>query len=1256
MKSTIHIVRAGLLLALAALPLWGADGVTAWEKTFRRDVLGAGDQFPVAARELADGTTLTVLSDNFYGVTCLHYDHDGQLLSSSTFYPVYAVTTAAIDPFGGVFIAAEATTGAMYAETDIWLMKYDGLTGEQLWPAAVTIGAGNGRSDEVMGLLVDEAGDVVLQETDLYGYATMLLKFGGLTGNLEWGPVKADLWYQFPFSSAILDDDGNVYLAGIGLQFFVTKYAAATGEIVWSQAGPDDSLRPIAIGRDGSGNIVVTGSLARNIIEANKYSGETGEKIWGPARYSVPDPGRATAEAAAVGADGSVVILGLLQAGADSSELVLKFRGADGEIAWSVSSPADSTENFVQASVFRAGNGDAILDVPSVGLPSANMKTRRFDGSTGNVVWGPQELANASIIRSFVGSNGRVFVAASVDNGTNLDAVLLERAGDTGVPAWGPVVFGGAASSYTRLLDLTTSPDGNVVVTGLAYDQSGAWATLKYDRATGAVLWGPVFVSTGIPGGSPFQVLADAAGDVLVAGRTNGGMQVVKYAGSTGAQLWASTPLSGAEYGLALDPSGNAFITGWSGTGAGYDIHTAKISGADGSLLWGPVAYDSGGIGDYPDRIAASPSGDVFVVGHTDSADNPNLLLKYSGSDGALLWGPILHAGGQPSGLAVDGAGDVFEETSSGITTTKYSGATGAVLWGPLTAGDMFAGYGAWLALDASGDVFVTGSLYSAATGYDYAVVKYHGSDGAVLWGPVTYDGGAGSDYPYGVVVDGSGNAAVTGTLATVSGERRTATLSYDGATGALRWGPVGQNIARSTVNGLAASGSTIYVGATRGDVGFLVTALDETLGIATIQDGVPAAACGHALDLPIVASNGTPPYSWSISSGAPPPNVTLGSNGHLAGAPSQEGTFSFQVRVQDAAMASASRDFTLVVGPGADLVPIAASTDEACQITLSVPGSYAGYSWLPGGETTPTITVDPTETTTYGVVLDDGSSCRVRGAATIVPQDPSCLTPSVLSISPNAGSSFGTPVVVAGSKFQSGASVTIAGLPATGVVFGNAAEIDAVTPQLAPGTVGDVLVANPDGRYGMLLRGFAANFSDVPSSNPFYADIMKVLRAGITAGCGGGAYCPAGSVTRAQMAVFLLKAEHGFFYVPPPCAGVFADVSCPAAFAVDWIEQLAAEGLTGGCGGGNYCPDGVVTRAQMSAFLLKAEHGASYVPPSCVGVFGDVPCGAPFADWIERLFNEGITGGCGGGNYCPSSPNTRGQMAVFLEKTFGLP
>jgi hypothetical protein len=179
-------------------------------------------------------------------------------------------------------------------------------------------------------------------------------------------------------------------------------------------------------------------------------------------------------------------------------------------------------------------------------------------------------------------------------------------------------------------------------------------------------------------------------------------------------------------------------------------------------------------------------------------------------------------------------------------------------------------------------------------------------------------------------------------------------------------------------------------------------------------------------------------------------------------------------------------------------------------------------------------------------------------------------------------------------------------------------------------------------------------SFPDVPISQQFYRFIENLFHNGITGGCGGGNYCPDGSVTRAQMAVFLLKAEHGPSFVPPSCTGVFPDVACPSQFA-DWIEQLAAEGITGGCGGGNYCPGNPVTRQQMAVFLLKAKYGSSYAPPACAGIFGDVPCPSQFADWIEDLAGQGITGGCGGGNYCPTSPNTRGQMAVFLVKTFGL-
>ena len=183
-------------------------------------------------------------------------------------------------------------------------------------------------------------------------------------------------------------------------------------------------------------------------------------------------------------------------------------------------------------------------------------------------------------------------------------------------------------------------------------------------------------------------------------------------------------------------------------------------------------------------------------------------------------------------------------------------------------------------------------------------------------------------------------------------------------------------------------------------------------------------------------------------------------------------------------------------------------------------------------------------------------------------------------------------------------------------------------------------------------------SFPDVATSHQFYVFIENLFHNGVTGGCGGGDFCPGDPVTRGQMAVFLLKGEHGGTYAPPACAStMFADVPCPGAQFVDWINQLASEGITGGCGNGNYCPTSSVTRGQMAVFLLKGEHGGAYVPPACSAtMFGDVECpGAQFVDWINQLATEGITGGCGNGNYCPQDSVTRGQMAVFLVKTFGL-
>jgi len=289
----------------------------------------------------------------------------------------------------------------------------------------------------------------------------------------------------------------------------------------------------------------------------------------------------------------------------------------------------------------------------------------------------------------------------------------------------------------------------------------------------------------------------------------------------------------------------------------------------------------------------------------------------------------------------------------------------------------------------------------------------------------------------------------------------------------------------------------------------------------------------------------------------------------------------------------------------------------------------------------------------TLPVAVENGA--RIAVTATDPSGNTSELSQRIIfSMNPSSGpADGGRPLTVNGTDFADPTVVTIGGV-ATTVTFNNDHQLFTSSPLLPPGTVNDVVATTPDGTTGTLVKGWVADFLDVPEAHQFHSFVTTLVSNAITVGVGGGLYGVDQPTLRQQMAVFLLKSRHGLCYVPPPCSGIFADVPCPSTFA-NWIEALAAEQITGGCGSGNYCPTTPVRRDQMAVFLLKAEHGSSYLPPDCAGMFTDVPCPSTFANWIEQLASEQITGGCGGGNYCPLSNNTRGQMAVFIVKTFKL-
>lgn len=183
--------------------------------------------------------------------------------------------------------------------------------------------------------------------------------------------------------------------------------------------------------------------------------------------------------------------------------------------------------------------------------------------------------------------------------------------------------------------------------------------------------------------------------------------------------------------------------------------------------------------------------------------------------------------------------------------------------------------------------------------------------------------------------------------------------------------------------------------------------------------------------------------------------------------------------------------------------------------------------------------------------------------------------------------------------------------------------------------------------------------FADVERGHWAKKFIEAMYRNGVTSGCGSNPriYCPGSQVTREQMAFFLLLAKEGPAYAPPPCVTApFNDVPMSSPLC-PWVQELVARGVTGGCGGGNFCPQTVVTREQAAVFLLKTLQGPAYNPAACAAAaFNDVPMSSSFCPWVKELVARGITSGCGDGNYCPSNPIDRAQMAVFLVTNFGLP
>jgi hypothetical protein len=342
--------------------------------------------------------------------------------------------------------------------------------------------------------------------------------------------------------------------------------------------------------------------------------------------------------------------------------------------------------------------------------------------------------------------------------------------------------YNGPGNSDDLARAITIDGSGNVYVTGssICSGTQFDYATIKY-KPNGDTAW--VGRYNGPENGLDYAyaIAVDASGNVYVTGSScdsviYGDFATIKYK-PNGDTAWVrryNGPGNDENdaYAIAVDGSGNVYVTGRSiGNGTSFDYATIKYY-PNGDTAWVRRYNGSSNHDDVACATAVDDSGNVYVTGGSyDSISCDYATIKYK-LNGDTAWVRRYNESGNlwdfALAIAVDGSGNVYvtgQSTGTGTgldyATIKYK-PNGDTTWvrrynEPANAGDIVSA----IAVDGSGNVYVTGSSYNGVND-DYATIKYK-PNGDTAW-VRRYNGPADAyDEPYAIAADDFGNVYVTG-------------------------------------------------------------------------------------------------------------------------------------------------------------------------------------------------------------------------------------------------------------------------------------------------------------------------------------------------------------------------------------------------------------------------------------------------------------------------------------------------------------
>ena len=710
---------------------------------------------------------------------------------------------------GGIAVTGYSWNGSNF---DYLTRKY-GFDKTFIWEK-VYAGTASG-DDRGLFVKMDAAGNVIVTgySANSSNHDIYTVKYNGASGAIEWEKTYDGGDEDEPAGLYVFTT-GDVYVTGFTrtltsrYRFYTVRYSGAAGAEVWAKtftSGGDNDDIPTAIVADESGDIFVTGhtfkaSTGDRDFQTIKYKEEDGIQLW-----QFGFDGAAHKDERPVG-------------------IVLSPSGEPIVAGWSDKWTAGASDYDYYVIKYDPGllNAPAGLTATAITNTQVSLSwTDNSDNEDGFDIW--RKLGESGTYEKIgtVGPNVTVYSDAtglsadnyyfykirafnSVNGNSHFsnEAHVLTRVVSYDAPAWS-YIYNNPDNGDDIAKAIAVGPDDNPVVTGYSFSEMGGfdYYTVKLNRANAAVLWSERYDDADSEQDDANCIAVDNDNNAIVSGFSSlygGGamntndIYTIKYPSSGSPELWHSQyngPSGGDDRATAVatktDGSGNVAIVGYGKNASNdddiYVLKYAKTPSLDmyGNAIpaWAASPYDGLAQGnDYPSAVAFDSAGNVYITGYSHNGSNYDFFTaKYDAATGERLWTDIFPGTGsgndQAESLAVDSSGNVYVTgyvlNASGnedFYTIKYNGATGARIWekpydGPGHGNDEAVS----VRIDPiDGAVIVAGTSLTSAGNNDFHIIRYSAESGAVIW-ERNFERHDNDDYISAMEIDASGYIYVAG-------------------------------------------------------------------------------------------------------------------------------------------------------------------------------------------------------------------------------------------------------------------------------------------------------------------------------------------------------------------------------------------------------------------------------------------------------------------------------------------------------------